>query len=163
MRQSIQIILDEIRESFPCDFQRIHQRVEGFEPLRRTADGTEGEWVASKGGAIMYDFESSGVIRLLEKLDSPVAVIAHELGHVCTREEDFTRRDGFDSAWASELCADYYAYKWGFGRAIARHRPFRDLSHHGPAPNQVFTIEDSHAGRVHRYRVTRHFYIRPLS
>jgi hypothetical protein len=105
-------------------------------------------------GRDIYDFNGCGEVYIaVEKRSSHVAVVAHALGHVCTRKNDFFERDGLDAEWASEVCADFYAYRWGFGRNIGQHRRSRSFGHHGPGPGQEFTAE--HEGIVRRYRVTR--------
>ena len=96
---------------------------------------------------------------------SLVAVVAHELGHACTMFSDLWRRFApgtpLDDGWAREFAADWYAYKWGFGRALARHRKERDWMHHGPGPGQTFTQEFD--GVEYAFRVTRSFVVRPVT
>lgn len=101
-----------------------------------------------------------------ELADAPefklLATIAHELGHAATTQGDFEKRDnalGGDAQWASESCADYYAYRWGFGRQVRRSQQTRRLGHHGGLPGQVIEIGGPN-GTTLRYRVTRHFYYR---
>jgi hypothetical protein len=89
----------------------------------------------------------------------PVAVLAHQLGHVTTRPDDYERREGFDARWAWEMCADYYAYKWGFGREIREHRRRRDPAHRGPAPGWLFFIGAGEGGAVGRFRLNRRFHL----
>jgi hypothetical protein len=64
------------------------------------------------------------------------------------------RRQAPDDEWASELAADYYAYKWGFGRAIAKDRPQRHIGHHACGPGQCIGILGD---EEHWYRVSRRF------
>ena len=93
--------------------------------------------------------------------DHLIPTIAHELGHACTREIDRIRRGMvFTDEWCSELAADWYAYKWGFGRQIATARKTRDLTHHGPGPGGEFTITIE--GNEVTYRVSRNFVVREL-
>ncbi len=107
-----------------------------------------------------YGFgETPGVIKLVEKIpieDLP-GVLAHELGHAATRSEDLERRGPISDEWSSELAADWYAYKWGFGRQIARERKTRDWLHHGPCPGSTF--KESYDGKIYHYRVTRNFVV----
>lgn len=163
LRGAVRAVLAQIESRDPTDLERIRRRVKEIRPLfgRWREEGTLGVWVADEGGIGNFDFTSTGVVGLALDLHDPVAVVAHEFGHVCTQEEDFLKREAAGSEWASELCADYYAYKWGFGRIIARQRPRREFSHHGPTPGQEVTIEHSAGDRIlYRYRVTRSFMIR---
>ncbi len=84
------------------------------------------------------------------------ALVAHELGHVTTTSEDVESRESQSDEWATEACAERYAYKWGFGRDCAKARKHRQLAHHGPGPGQVIEMY----GR--RYRMTRSFHLREV-
>lgn len=88
-----------------------------------------------------------------------VATIAHELGHAATTEYDFDRRyqEIGSPEWASEGCADYYAYRWGFGREIRRHNRERSFAHHGGLPGDVINPFDNAW-----FRVTRNFHYLPV-
>jgi len=91
-----------------------------------------------------------------------IAAIAHELGHACTTQEDFEKRKRIiDDEWASESCADYYAYRWGFGREIRRHNKTRYVRHHGGLPGDIITVGIDDI--VLRYRVTRNFYYQRIN
>jgi hypothetical protein len=107
------------------------------------------------------DFDGPVVVKLRELFRDDVAepnqrammaTIAHEFGHVCTREGDFHKRLlGYDDrSLIDELCADIYAYKWGFGRYIAR-----DRGAFSQRPGSTFTAGPP--GSIRRYRVTRSF------
>lgn len=102
-----------------------------------------------------------------ELADAPefqrLATIAHELGHAATTQGDFEKRDDVvrTANWASESCADYYAYRWGFGRQVRRSQPTRHVAHHGGLPGQDVEIAGPN-GTTLRYRVTRHFYYRQI-
>lgn len=156
---AITTVLRQIQRRVPADYARLRRRVERIEavPVADAEDGTQGEWRSLRGTRFGEEHDTPGTLRLLPGIDHPLATVAHEFGHVCTREADFTRRDGYSGEWANEMCADLYAYRWGFGRAIARDRPTRVFGHHGPGPRSIFTEE--HDGVVHRFRVTRAFYI----
>ncbi|OFX10248.1 MAG: hypothetical protein A2516_08450 [Alphaproteobacteria bacterium RIFOXYD12_FULL_60_8] len=162
VQRAVREVLAQIESRHPRDFERIKRRVKEIRPLfgRWRQEGTLGVWIADEGGIGNFDFTSLGVVGLALDLHDAVAVVAHEFGHVCTQEEDFAKREAAGSEWASELCADYYAYKWGFGRLIAQQRPRREFSHHGPTPGDDVTIEHSAGDKVlYRYRVTRSFMI----
>lgn len=76
-----------------------------------------------------------------EWADHLAAGIAHELGHACTRTADIERRRAPTDEWGSESAADWYAYRWGFGREIARDRRTRRPDDHGPGPGQVVSFD----------------------
>jgi hypothetical protein len=97
-------------------------------------------------------------MQLFEHDANLAATIAHELGHACTSNDDCERRGVLDDEWASELAADWYAYKWGFGRLIARDRKNRNWLHHGPAPRSHFSIIGGDT--TFHYRVSRRFVAR---
>jgi len=88
-----------------------------------------------------------------------LAVLAHELGHAATNEDDLNTRfeEIGNSEWASEGCADYYAYRWGFGREIRRHSPERDFGHHGGLPGEIINPFNKTW-----FRVTRNFHYHPV-
>jgi hypothetical protein len=163
-------VLRQIKERFPKDFQRIRRVVREISPLLREDgdDGTLGEWkafqaVAEDPSTWGYDNdETPGVLTLLEGAeDDLVGLVAHELGHACTTEQDRRRRGDcpFDE-WTSELTADWYAYKWGFGRNVARRRHLRDWGHHGEAPGKNFSVERD--GFRFYYHISRRFRVRLL-
>jgi hypothetical protein len=91
-------------------------------------------------------------------IDRLISTFAHELGHAATCQEDRNRRKAPFDEWDSELAADWYAYKWGFGREIARHRKIRDWGHHLTAPGSTFEV--GHDGKIYHYRITRNFCVR---
>ena len=190
LRDAIRAVLRRIRERAPKDFSRICSLVRRIVPLssKAAADGTVAEVkrlyppslrrLTQKQNQSQADwdemirledeFEHPAVIHILEDSSDPIATIAHEFGHLCTREKDFRRRDeaaGVEAELASEMCADYYAYKWGFGPEIARTRRWRRLAHHGPAPRTMVTLgyPGIQGTRTVTFRVTRNFYLRRIT
>ncbi len=164
-RKAVGKVLRQIRQRFPQDYERLKSRVRGIRPLanRDTKDGTLGEWkeLPETEDPRTWD-RGDGVLYLKEdKQDHLIPTIAHELGHACTELIDLLRRGEvpFDE-WASELTADWYAYKWGFGRQIAKARKTRNWSHHGPPPGSEFIITSD--GRDHKIRVSRRFVVTGL-
>jgi hypothetical protein len=165
LRRAIQLVLGQIRERAPEDFQRIRALVGACIPLPASAASTRGEW---KHGTRWTDFTAAGAVQLFEAPGEvevvasdpdPVPTLAHELGHVCTRQADREARTGGPRyEWVRELCADFYASKWGFGQDIERARGRRAPWHHGPAPGATFTRADG--GVLSRYRVTADFCLR---
>ena len=156
--QAIEAVLMRVEGRAPADLKRIRTRVRRFTSVLASDDPQDSELQPSGAfvsrGSDFDDFDAPGEVYIApEKRTSHLAIVAHELGHVCTREDDFWHRDGFDSEWTSEMCADFYAYRWGFGRNIGQQRRSRWVGHHGPGPAQEFTTQQD--GVVRRYRVTR--------
>lgn len=162
VQKAIDVVIRQIQSRAPLDYQRICDHVKAFTwlPEQEAAKGILGRWKRKSGGEVWE--RGSGAVQLARKvptLPEPrlIATIAHELGHVATREEDFWKRDGVDAEWASEACADYYAYKWGFGRQIrADYKANPNLAHR-LLPGEIIEIEG-----IGAFKMTRHFYLRPL-
>lgn len=177
-RKAVAQVLRQIRLRYPGDFERLHRKVLRIVPLsqRKQHGGTQGEWVKNEvklspeeqwqgvrqRDPIVLDALDGyppGVIYLAEADTNLIALVAHELGHAATRSEDIKRRGDFSSdEWAHELAADWYAYRWGFGREIARDRKTRYVGHHLSGPNTRFS-EECDGVRYH-YRITRNLCIR---
>jgi hypothetical protein len=145
---------------FPRDYSRLSARVAGFRLLtrRECAEGTRGEFKRLGprlvphpvfGEVFEDDQDCRGVIFFARDVDP--GVIAHEFGHAVSTDADMARRRAPDDEWASELAADWYAYKWGFGRDVARARSSRRLGHHGPGPGQLIGLGERW------YRASRRF------
>jgi len=147
-----------------------------------TTPDTLGKWVvdAEEGRAYHEDEER----RFLARVRSPVidprhhvrgvvliapraarlsptqllGLVAHECGHVATRELDFmTREAAFrDGEWSSELCADRYAFRWGFEAGIRALAMIRSIGHHCVLPGDWIEYEGV------RLKVDRNFFIRPV-
>jgi len=163
LREGVQKTLQQILDRCPKDFRRLQRLVRAIQPYDDADEGDQGIWIEDspirKDPATWhYGFgDTPGVLKLVENLpieDLP-GLFAHELGHAATRPEDLERRGALDDEWQSELAADWYAYKWGFGRQIARQRKTRVWQHHGPPPGSTF--EESIDGIVYHYRITRNF------
>ena len=170
VRRFVKGTLRRIRSQYPNDLKRLRSIVRCIAPLDvqdagERARGCVGRW--ERDDPIIE--ESPGVVRVVKDipnawssltLDDMPGVLAHELGHAATREIDLTRRgvNPLGGDLTSELAADWYAYRWGFGREIARHRGKRDRTHSGPAPGSTFGVQE--AGIVHTYEITRSFVIR---
>ncbi len=152
-QRAMREVLRQIQAKCDRDYRRIAGLVLCVRP-RRWTDGTIGQCVP--GGEL--DDDAARTVYLSERrpFAGIVATLAHEFGHVCSTFADCERRNMPDSEWASELTADWFAYKWGFGRLIARERRGRLVRHHGPQPGQWFEINDQ------RYHVSRRFRVRLL-
>lgn len=171
MRQAVRDVLGQIRERCPKDFASLQSLVRDIRPVSKAeaAVGTLGEWKefspdpddpatwgwgsgdATPGHLYLNEHETEGA----------AGVIAHEFGHACVTQKDLDKRGAAGDEWAEELSADWYAYKWGFGREIARRRKTRKFSHHGPTPGQLFSIGGPDVEELH-FRVTRSFLIHPM-
>jgi hypothetical protein len=134
--------------------------------------GTRGEWLGRTGWAVFRDADPAtlppevldgmdeclcGIIELPEATcvtdDDLAAFAAHEFGHACTRLSDIAARHAPDGEFGTEAAADWYAYKWGFGRLIARTRKARAFGHHGPGPGQIIHTDYSEES----FRLSRNF------
>ncbi len=164
--RTVQRVLEQIGSRKPKDFDRLRDRVRKIVPLSRSMaeDGTLGFCQpldfakAGDPSTWRYQLEPPVVVHLLEKQKHLTATAAHEFGHACERPDDLFRRGQVPlDEWRSELTADWYAYRWGFGRLIAAWRKTRAWSHHGVAPGEEFTFESG--GMVFRFRVTRNFVV----
>lgn len=160
MKSSVRQVLSQVGERYPKDLERLRQMVTEIKPLsdEEARDGTTGRFGEElRESFIEYGEEHKpDIVYLYEKNEEPIGVIAHEFGHACTTVEDCERRRCPDDEWASEMSADWYAYKWGFRRAIAKNRGTRNHLHHGPGPGEVFQIPPK------KYFVTRNFVCRPF-
>ena len=165
-------VLREIRKRRPEDFGRLTVKVKVIKYLTQAeeADGTVGEWrrwplnqdPKNPDTWTLTECDALGVVLLKQCLsrDRFIATLAHELGHACTTQGVFDRRESPDSEWAHELAADWYAYRWGFGRYIARDRLTRRFAHHCAGPGK--TLEESLPQSdgitvINTYRVTKNF------
>jgi hypothetical protein len=149
-RRALFHVLRTIRTKSPKDWKQIRlivTKVASLNPEQK-ADGTMGWWRRLEPVTSMpetWDFGdlgTPGVLYVDDTLDfvDLVPNIAHELGHACTTDDDLAETGGPDDPeWTSELTADRYAYRWGFGPAIGRRRKHRDSGHHGFAPGTEFT------------------------
>jgi hypothetical protein len=149
LRSVIHDVLRQIRERAPEDFKRIRQRVREFAPssvpysvevggvdwLKDVCHGEVKPHFMASAGFVFPLLDSPCVVELSEATTQPTTTVAHELGHVCTRSLDltilsllwtrFNRRGRLVFGGVkSELCADLYTYKWGFGRRLDLDRRF---------------------------------------
>src|ERR1017187_8213214 len=150
-RRIVARVLRQINERFPEDFARVLFRSRLIGPLPRCDQEVIGKW------------HESGEVRLWEKApmtdaDMFAVVAAHEFGHACTRQGDLTRRREPVDELAPEATANWYVYRWGFGRLSRRlHKKIvkdtcSHVSHAGLFPGE--TLEVPGAGI---FKVSRNF------
>ncbi len=163
---SIKTTLDRIRSKAPEDYDRLVVQVIAFVVCEMEEENTNGMWMRLRRcedfrrTAGLAFLASPGLVLLRKgfQTEELVALIAHELGHAATVYADYMRRGPVSEEWQWELAAAWYAYKWGFGREIARHRKNRDWGHHYAGPGKIvleFSPRD-----VYCYKVTRNFVAR---
>lgn len=176
VRRAIAKVLVRVRE-FPQDWARLNRRLRRFVDYD-WSDGTSGEWVvAVPGDAHGWEWQRRlnvpldpkahypGEVRLSRELDGYqrdeiVAVVAHECGHVVTRERELAERKAPDDEWASELCADRHAFRWGFEREIRKSAKTRPIGHHAVLPGEW--IEQCLDDQWIRWMVDRNFCFRRM-
>lgn len=164
-RRAVRDVVTRVRESFPQDFARLREVILEIAPFEQAPRNARvlGEWQARQeelNDPATWGFgfgPTPGVMRINESFDlvEPVGVIAHEFGHACTTQEDRERRGDMDDEWRSEMAANWYAYRWGFGRNIRRMSETWDHLHHGPLPGKDFAIERPYEDRIYHFHVTR--------
>ena len=160
----VKMTLEKIRDRHPKDILRLQKLVRTIQPYVDTDRKGLGIWLEDlpdPNDQTTWHFgcgDTPGVLKIVETMPINIfpGVLAHELGHAATRFEDLERRGSVCSQeWRSELVADWYAYKWGFGRDIAKSRKTRDWMHHGPPPGSSW--EEEVDGKIYHYRITRNF------
>jgi len=162
-RASVQKTFKQILDRYPKDFIRLQKSVREIQPYDDAGEGVMGIWekdVLMNDDPDIWRYSEDnarGVIKINETIhvNELPGYVAHELGHAATRHIDRIRRGPISDVWQSELAADWYAYKWGFGRFRRRLRETRDHLHHGAAPGEVFGASDGE--KMCKYRLTRNF------
>jgi hypothetical protein len=143
------------------DDDRLLRVVREIAPLlpEETNDGTQGEWrkeLPRDDDPETWDYgfgETPGILVVNENVAQTAltGLLAHELRHVCTVQEDLKKRGPIEDEWASELTADWYAVvRWSFRAEVEAIRANSDLLHHGPSIGErvstevgVFWIDDN--------------------
>jgi hypothetical protein len=181
-RRIVERVLEQIRNRHPVDFARLCERVREIRPLPQDKfeDGTLGEWLGKTIGQVNWNSNffdlpldtrlnwdecAEGIAELPEvgqvEEGELAAIAAEEFGHACTRQIDRERRKAPRDEWGGEAAADWYVYRWGFGRLKARYRKTRSLAHHGAAPGGTIMIDfEAH---TETYRMTRSFVYHTVS
>jgi hypothetical protein len=162
--RNLRDVLGRIRERRPDDFARIRRRLSIVKLLPKKAE--DSVTLAEVKGCHYHHYSEVEEVppcqlwlsrRLLDEDDViQRAIVAHELGHVATTFEVFERRQSPDEEWGSELSADWFAWKWGFGRELRRLEKTRDWVHHAVGPGK--TIENMFG----KYLVTRNLVFRRI-
>lgn len=159
----IKTTLDRIRKKAPKDYNRLIGLVLAFVSCEMGEGIVLGRWINVRRreeymNTEGLDLEGAPGLVLLEKSISPeviICVVAHELGHAATLIDDLERRGPVSEEWQHEMAAEWYMYKWGFGRESARQRKNMNVAHHGAGPGQTF--HEFIDGTVYRYKVSRNF------
>ena len=164
LQKTIEHVLRKIRNNWPKDFARIKRRIKIIKWLPKEDDSTLGEVISEDGDSCYYYYYDENKLcqillsRKLIGLETrqQIAAIAHELGHAATTDTAFEKRQAPRDEWGSELTADWFAYRWGFGREIRLQNKTRDPYHHCAAPGQTFEIG------IDKFIVTRNFVCRRI-
>jgi len=174
VRRAIARVLRAVRRH-PRDWARLRRRVRAFRYLATEDDMTAGQWIGDPADELRLrprpddpgtwarqgqeGHLGAGWIELSRRaarLPWPrlVALVAHECGHAVTRAREFDQRSGLIDEWASELCADRHAFRWGFEREVRADAPHRFFGHHAALPGELIWLNDE------AFTVDRHFYLR---
>ena len=166
-------VLRQIKDRFPQDFARLKDRIEMIrpQPEAKSAGGTMGQWFGKTFESVYHGAKNScltqeilrqwdecahGILEIREvgcvTEDVFAANLAHELGHACTMLADIERRQSPSGVWGSEATADWYAFKWGFGKLIRITAKDRAPGHHGPLPGETI-VEGAHTYSLSRNSV----------
>ncbi len=170
VRDAIKAVIDRIRIASPADLELIRSTVRSIEPLTpaEILDGTRGEWKEEqpRGDDLStwgwgFDTPPPGRLFLADE-DAPdlLGIVAHELGHAVTLADELRDRSGLGDEWASELTADWHAWRWGFGAEIDALRASRDRVHHGFAPGSIVTVESD--GVPYQFEIGADYIVRLL-
>lgn len=159
-RQAARKVLKQIKKRSLKDFTRLQSLIKNIVPYSEN-NGTMGEWKEEPLNPSdpkiwlpgFDEFARAGIVEIYEQATQAqlIATLAHEFGHACTTSDDLSRRKSPSDEWDSELSADWYAYKWGFARFIARHRKDREWLHHLVGPGHWFEYNGT------RYLISRNF------
>ena len=182
VRGAIETVLAAIQRN-RRDWARIRRRVRRFAYLNPSEedDSTLGKWQVDEREASRLGPQSGKpytwgrqegsysapgdifISRLARHLnqDLLVGLVAHECGHAATREAEFTKRNIGDQEWASELCADYHAFRWGFENQIRQLARSRRIGHHCVLPGETIVVGGT-GGECLSWKVDRWFYLRPI-
>lgn len=163
----------------PRDWRRLCRRVRVVVWHPTASEGTLGEWVVDPEDCARLRVETTSTPRLRRRQGTEeylatgqimlartaarfpesklVATLAHECGHAVTRARDFDVRErvSTEPEWSNEMCADMYAFRWGFERQIRQYAKSRRLSHHAVLPGETIWGDGGKA-----YRADRRFFLR---
>jgi hypothetical protein len=179
VQRAVAEVSSAIQRRRPRDWRRLCNRVERISWLPEDDGRTLGQWFVDREHVAQLrsdtqqnpgfgaddeseEFLARGWIGLsprVTELPPNVlrAVVAHEFGHAGAGFWDVAEREvAFgDREQATEMSANLYAFRWGFGEDIRAAHPWRDLTHHGLLPGQVMVWEG------YAYRVDDNFLPQP--
>ena len=154
--KKIELFLAGIEEKYPKDLATIMQKVKHIKPVPTTQriEGWMGWWEEAK--------ETVCISNELKDSEFTIGILAHELGHVCTTENDKKRRKCPDAEWEKEAVADWYACKWGYRKIISKlQNTSYKFTHHGcPSGKQV---EQIFGDFKYTFTVSRNFVYKRIS
>jgi tetratricopeptide (TPR) repeat protein len=156
MIERIRLVLSKIEEKHPKDLAKITAKVKHIKPLTKEQrdSGDMGWWAESE--------ETICISNELKDSELTIGILAHELGHVCTTENDRERRKCPNYEWESEAVADWYACKWGYREIIRKlQNTIYKSTHHGCAPGKQ--IKRIIGDFVYTFTVSRNFVYKRVS
>ncbi len=162
LRDAVRKVLDRIGERYPEDLARLQRRVRQVLPLEPDVDAS-GVWLPDSeyewAYVLKHEEYCHGELFLAKDLmpSEHVGVAAHEFGHACTTARVLARRGTEETRWAMELSANWYAYRWGFGRDVARIRDYFLSAEHCIAPDSIAYGRENE--KTLTYHVSRRFVV----
>jgi len=158
-RNAVAAVWRHLRAHFPADARFLAAIVKRIVPVAEAdAEGGDcGQWLDDAFLSLAEQIawyerfgdehgRGYGTMKLLDSDALSTLVVAHEMGHAFTSDEDLDDRGGPDE-WNSEAAADMHAVRWGLlTLEDIRHRFLRNLgeqedetcgaawTHHGPVP-----------------------------
>lgn len=158
-------VLQHIASEDAKSYARIQDRLLYIDWLseREEASGTIAEVLHFRTDEPDFGPVSINFGRALKKAPPErwAGVAAHELGHVVTTERDRMRGNSPRAEWASELAANRYAFKWGFGSYIQKFDLAPDYGHGCGYPGQCVASDNN--GKTRFFRVSSGFTLRVIS
>lgn len=169
-RKTVAAVWRHLRAHFAEDARLLFRIIKEITPLSDYANdgGTNGQWFLFPfqdfgEQATFYRMNGGehgqgyGRMELLDDNQLTPDIVAHEMGHAFTSEDDLYKRNGPDE-WASEAAADMHAVRWGLltCESIRRRHAAAVAAeagncwmHHGPPPGGGWIEYDGARWRLH--------------